>query len=73
MRCPHGCENIFTLEQFESHLCLEEGEDHDLTSGPLAPPTLPQCTPRADTLADVLRKTVETPTKVEKETAANIV
>ena len=68
---------IFSLEEFESHLCQEEEEDHDLnrnqTSGPLSPPTLPQSTPRAATLADVLRRTVETPTTVEKRTTANIV
>ena len=73
MRCPNGCNNIIPLEEFERHSCEEEDcPSSDLPAADSSL-TLPPCTPRAATLRDVPQRTVETPTTVEKQTAANIV
>ena len=58
MVCPSGCRTVVSFEQFSSHLCPS--------------PSTP-ASGRVVTVNDVLQRTVETPTTVEKQAAGNVV
>ena len=58
MICRSGCGAVILLEQFSSHLCPSPSTPASRT---------------VVTVNDVLQRTVETPTTVEKQAAGNVV